>query len=462
MSGAVETEPALSTAGDSAARPVAEALAWLWRLGPVAAAPGPGIVAFGGVDEADELAAAVRGGTAAAAVIIAADAGPATATVPEREVRHGIARFAPGARVNDDYVVFAGGRPVTRTRVGDHAVMLDDRVLAVGADLAGRWGYMGVYWALGPIEEFLLDVLERPLLKLPPLGSVRIDDVPGTAQLQLEDRAKTDDFADRRMRGLHEAYARNDARLSVAIPARALRDGEPVPLQEVWPKGIEALRDGVAAGVFDPVCHGWLHYDTEASDSETIEPREFLSLDEREAGRRIDAAVTWQREQLGAEPRTFVAPAWGYGEGALRALKERGLPAWHRAAAAPLITDGNPHETLIGAGHPVGGVFRLDYGSLQRLANAGIPPTPVLHGGLLDDRTGARILRDALIYARLWRKRDAARLPEVADIRWVGAADLVDRYRLHEGCGVRGSEPVLAPGAEAVVCDRDGSRLVRG
>lgn len=420
------------------------------------------MVAFGGVDEADELSAAVRAGSAAGAVIVAPQAGPATATVPERRIAHGVARFARGARVNDDFVVFGGGRPVTSTRVGDHAVLLDDRVLAVGGDLAGRWGYMGVYWALAPIEELLVGVLDRPLLKLPPLGSVRIDDVPGTAQLQLEDREKSDEFSTKRMRGLHEVYERNGARLSVAIPARALRDGEPVPLQEVWPMGMRALRDGVAAGSFEPVCHGWLHYDTEASTPEKIEPREFLGLDEQEAGRRIDAAVAWQREQLGQEPRTFVAPAWGYSDGALRALEARGLTAWRRAAAAPLIEGGVAHETLIGAGHPVGGVFRLDYGSLQRLAQAGIPPTPVLHGGLLDDRTGARIVRDALIYARLWHRRDAVRLPEIEGIKWIGAAELVDRYRLHEACGMRGAEPVLAPGAEAVVRDRGGSRLVRG
>ena len=451
----------LAAAPDSAARPVAEALAWLWRLGPVEDAPAAGTVAFGGPEEGAELAAAVRAGSAAGAVVVAAQAGGAVGPVPERRERRGIARFASGARVHDDFVVFADGSPVVRTRVGNHAVLLADRVLAVGGDLPGRWGYLGVMWALAPLEDFLVEVLDRPLLKLPPLGSVRIDDVPGTAQMQLEDRAKTDEFATDRMLGLLAVYRDAGAKLSVAIPARGLRDGEPVPIEEVWPRGIAALREGVEAGVFDPVCHGWLHYDDALRAEGKIEAREFLRLSEDEAGRRIDAALEWQREHLG-EPSTFVAPAWGYSEGALRALAERGLPAWHRAAPGPLIVGGNPRETLIGAGSPIGGVFKLDYGSLQRLAAAGVPPTPVLHGGLLDDRLAARILRDALVYARLWRRRDAARLPAVGGIGWIGAGELVERYRAHGQSEIRDGRAVLPAGAEAVLRGPDGTRAVRG
>lgn len=454
-------EGSLAAAAESGARPLAEALAWLWRLGPVADEPAAGQVAVGTMAEADAILGAVRSGVAAGGIIVAPEPGPQAGAVPARAIRRGVARFAPGARVYDDFVVFADGRAIVQTRVGKHAVLLADRVLAAGGDVVGRWGYMGAYWALAPIEELLVELLDRPLLKLPPLGSVRIDDVPGTAQLQLEDREKDDEFSAKRMSGLHRTYRDAGARLSVAVPARALRDGEAVPLQEVWPKGMQALREGVAGGTFDPVCHGMMHFDAEASTDERIEPREFLRLDEAEAGRRIDTAVAWQREQLG-EPKTFVAPAWGYSEGALAALAARGMPAWHRAAPGPLIVAGNPRETLVGAGAPEGGVFRLDYGSLQRLAAAGIPPTPVLHGGLLDDRLTARVKRDALIYARLLHKRDAARLPEVAGIRWIAASELVDRYRAHDAAEVRGTEPVLPDGAEAVLRDASGARPVHG
>jgi hypothetical protein len=333
--------------------------------------------------------------------------------------------------------------------------------LALGADLVGRWGRLGAFWALGTIEDFLVETLQRPVLKLPPLGSVRLDDAPGTAQMQLEGRAKDDGAAARRIQGLADSYRSSGARLSVAVAGRGLVDDEPVPLEQVWPRGVEALARGVADGVFEPVCHGLLHYDPAASEDGHVEPREFLRLDEEEAGRRLDAALEWQAESLGARARTFVAPAWGYSPGALAAAAKRSLPAWHRAAPEPLLVDGNPRETLIGAGGK-GGVHRLDYGSLVRLAEAGVPPTPALHGGLMDDRLTTRVARDAVAYARLLRKRDAPRLPTVGGLRWIGAGELVERLAAHDASEVRGGEAVLAPGAEAVLRTPGGRSLVRG
>jgi hypothetical protein len=339
-------------------------------------------------------------------------------------------------------------------------VLAADRVLALGADLVNRWGWLGALWALTPVEEFLLEVLDRPRLKLPPLGAIRLDDAPGTAQTQLEGRDKTDEVAAKRIERLRGAYGKSGAKLAVAVAARGLVDGEPVPAEQVWPQGIEALARGVAEGVFEPVCHGWLHFSGPAERAKKVNPREFGDLDEDEAGRRIDAARRWQNELLGADPQTFVAPSWGYSDGTLAALRSRGLPAWHRAEPGPLLVDGNPRETVIGAGSPLGGVFRLDYGSLVRLARAGLPPTPALHGGLMDDRLAARIARDAFAYARLMLKRDADRLPAIPGIRWVGAAELVDRYRAHDASEVNGEEPVLAEGAEAVLRRRSETRTV--
>ncbi len=407
-------------------------------MGPIQDAPWPGAVAIGGLPEAAELSAAVGEGRAAGAIVLAPEPGPDAGPVPARRRVEGAARFAPGAAVFDQHTVFAGGAAVVRTRLGAHAVLTSPRVLAVGADLAGRWGWLGAYWALVPIEEFLVEVLERPLVKLPPIGAVRLDDSPGTPQQQLEGRAKDDRQARRRIERLLAVHRGARAPLSVAVVARGLRDDEPVPAEEVWPTAISALADGVAEGVFEPVCHGWLHYDAGATNDSAVEPREFLTIDEDEAGRRIDAALDWQRTVLGAAARSFVAPAWGYSSGALRALAKRSLPAWQRAAPGPLIVDGNPRETLIGAGHPFGGVHGLQYGSLVRLAASGVPPTPVLHGLLLDDRLAARAPRRLPTIARLMRSRDAHRLPSVGGIRWVGAAELIERYQEHDSTRVEG------------------------
>jgi hypothetical protein len=384
-------------------------------------------------DEVEPLCAAVRERRCAGAIVLASDPGAELGPLPARRSVEGVAKFASGARVFDRHTVFAGGRPVVETRLGVHAALIEDRVLALGADLAGRWGRLGAFWALVPIEGFLLELVDRPILKLPPVGAVRLDDAPGTAQMQLQGRDKSDEVMARRIGRLLTTYRDAGAPLSVAVAARGLRDGEPVPSEEVWPKGIELLSRGAAEGVFEPIAHGWLHYDPQASTAERVEPREFADLDEPEAGRRIDAAIDWQRQFFG-EPRTFVAPAWGYSDGTLRALAKRQLPAWHRAAAEPLIVDGNPRETLIGPGGS-GGVHRLDYGSLVRMAQSGLPPTPALHGGLMDDRLTSRVFRDAAGYARLLRKRDAHRLPGVEGIRWIGAAELVDLYRAHDVAG---------------------------
>ena len=91
-------------------------------------------------------------------------------------------------------------------------------------------------------------------------------------------------------------------------------------------------------------------------------------------------------------------------------------------------------------------MFRLDYGSLVRLAQAGLPPTLALHGGLMDDRLESRILRDASGYARLFLRRDAHRLPRIEGIRWVGAAELVDLDRAHGRSEVVDGEPRPAAG----------------
>ncbi len=420
----------------SSVRPLAEALSWLWRLGPVADRVTAQTVGIGDAGEAEELSARVRGGEAVGAIVLAPEPGPELGPLPARRRVAEVARFAPGARVFDEHTIFAGGQPVVRTRVGIHATLVGEGVLAVGADLVGRWGRLGAFWALGPIGDFVVERTGRKLLRLAPVGVLRLDDAPGTAQMQLEGRAKDDRVATRRIERLVATYRDHGARLNVAVAARALLDGEPVPLEEVWPRGVAALRDGVAQGVLEPVCHGWLHYDSAATTEERVEPREFLNLDEAEAGRRLDAAIAWQAEQLGP-PRTFVAPAWGYSRGTLAAAAQRSLPAWHRAAPEPLLVDGNPRETLIGAGGP-GGVHRLDYGSLVRLAQAGVPPTLALHGGLIDDRLTSRVARDAFAYARLLRRRDAHRLPAVGGLRWIGAGELVERLEAHAASEVRG------------------------
>ena len=329
-------------------------------------------------------------------------------------------------------------------------------VLRIGADPDAEWGRFGVHRLLEAVSGYLLARLDRPLVLLPRIGMLRIDDLPGTAQHQLEGRAKTDRRQRRRLRRYVRAAARAGAVLNAAVPAEAFRDGERVPLDEVWPGSIAALREGVGRGAVEPVCHGLLHLDTARLEQGAVEFREFAQLSEEEAGRRIDAAREWQARALG-EASTFVAPAWAYSEGALAAAASRGIPCFTRCEPGETYAPGLISETLKGGL----GIEGLDYRPLARMAAAGLPPTMVLHGTMIDVRAGSISLPgDLLTAARLWLRRDLSRLPSVEGLRWLGAGAYAEALDLHDRIAVLDGEVTLPPGARARVVERAGEREV--
>jgi len=456
---AAVTQPLTHTASDgddgrlfalhgSGAAGAAGSLAWLWRLGPVRSTPAPDAVAIGTVDEAGELAGLLGARRLAGVVVLAAGAGPADGAVPGRQVASGVASFGRRARVSGDFTVFRGGAAAASSSLGVHAVR-DGRTLVLGIDPETAWTQLRAFWALRALADFLPGALERPLVTLPPVGCARVDDLPGTAQLQVEERAKPDWRQQARIRLLRAVYGSAGARLNVAVASGALAGGEKVPLDEVWPRSTAVLAAGVRSGAFEPVCHGWLHLDPDELEHGRVQFREFLELDEAEAGRRLDAAMAWQESVLGARPATFVAPAWGYSEGALAAAAARGLPAWQRPALVPMLHRGNPHESVDSGFR---GMQKLDYEPFTAMAALGLPPTPVLHGGLFDLRVPQlRADRDFVTLLRLLAWRDILRLPRVRGVRWVGAGELVDLLRDHDRIAVRGSEVTLNDARHAVV-----------
>ena len=282
---------------------------------------------------------------------------------------------------------------------------------------------------------FLIERLGRPLVALPAIGCLRLDDFPGTAELQLLGAAKPDARQRRRAYAIVRRLARARARLIVAVAGRALRDGGEVPLDDVWPSAVAALAEGVRRGVLEPASHGLLHLDTRARAEGRVDPREFAALDEPEAGRRIDLAGAWLEAHVGA-PRSFVAPAWGYGPGALAAADARGLPTWLPPAPAAMMSGTRLRETLA-VGLP--GLHGLDYAPLRRLAAIGLPPTVIFHGRLLDDRIPRlRAARDVAGAVRLARAPDLWRLMRLEGVRWTGAAELAEALRRHERIEVDG------------------------
>ena len=428
----MSADPGLFAPEGSSARAMADALAWLWRLGPVRAEPGPGAVAIGGLDDAAGCSALVRAGRLFGAVIFAERPGDAAGPVPPRALRSGVARL-PGGSVRGDFLVFDRADGLVRSTLGVHAVR-DGSLLMLGASSAS-WGRLELAWVLDTVARFLSATLGRPLVRLPPIGCLRWDDVPGTAYEQLDGAAHSDRRQRARVARVLRACRRRRASVNLAVPVSGLSAGRETPIDRVWPETVATIARGAASGAFEIVAHGTVHFDTGARAEGRLDPREFARLDAAEAGRRIDASVGWLREHVGA-PETFVAPAWGYSEGTLEAARRRGMLTWQPAAPGPLLdATGAIHETL-DTGLP--GLTGVDYRPLAQLARAGLPPVLVIHGTLLDYRVmNLRRPRDAPVAARLAMRRDLLRLLAVRGVRWVRAGELVERLRDHAGTDAR-------------------------
>lgn len=431
----------------------AAALAWLWRLGVPLTEPDADAVGLGVAADQETLVPLLESGRLAGVVLFAGEEGPADGVLPPRRLARGIAHFQGGGALRAELPVFDGGTPAVRSSLGAHAVR-EDGVLALAAGPDTACADLRGFWAISALAAFLVERLRRPLVMLPPVGCVRLDDVPGTAQHQAQGIAHSDRRARRRIERLRRTYSATDARLNVAVCSRALVDSEEAPLDEVWPGSVAALAEGVDDGVFEPVCHGYLHLDLDLLEEDgTVEYREFRDLDEAEAGRRLDASLAWQEERLGRRPETFVAPAWSYSEGAFAAAAARRLPAWVPAAAAPMLEGDRVHESV---DNGFRGMHRLGYAPLLTLAAHGVPATPVLHGGLLDRRARQlRETRDVLTAARLGVARDLLRIPRLRGLRWIGTGELVRMLREHDGIEVRGSEVSLDGAGHAVLFEGD-------
>ncbi|MBM3666216.1 MAG: hypothetical protein FJW90_01820 [Actinobacteria bacterium] len=429
----------------SGIRPFADTIGWLWRV-PVTDSPSGRSVGIGTIEDGVELEALVASRQLAGAAVFGSRPGPDQGRVPGRQRLAGTARFGPGLATQGDFTVLHGpGRAVAESSFGAHALR-DGSWLTLGFDPVASWGTLQHFWALRPLADFLAELLQRPMAMLPPLGMVRYDDVPGTAEQQLKGETKSDAHVRRRLRRILGAYRRAGAVINVAVACRALDGDREVPLESIWPGSLEMLREGIAEGYVEQVCHGYLHLDRDRSGPDEIEPREFARLDRPEAHRRIEAALEWGTSILGARPRTFIAPNWGYSSGSLEALGEIGLPAWLPFRFGPLVDGPNARETLVST---VNGIHDLDYAPLAALAAAGLPPYVTIHGGLMDARfDGLRGLRHAGALARLALRRDLVRLPGVPGIRWVGSGELMERLRAHDRVEVAGAEIRSPDGVE--------------
>lgn len=439
-------------------RAVADAIAWLWRLGAVRERPAADAVGLGWQEDAVHLQHELDAGRLAGTAVFASRPGPEVGPVPGRQLLRGVADFGAGRRIVGSFTVLHGGTACLSSSLGVHAVR-DGAQLVVGGDLDASWGTIAGSWMLDPLAELLVSTLDRPLVQIPPIGWVRYDDVPGNAYQQLAGRDHPDPYWKKRIGRVVEAFSTAGAKINLAITARALEDGALVGLERVWPEAMKALAEGVGAAVIEPVCHGLSHVEPAALARMEADPREFRSVDEERAGEMLDESLGWLERVLGERPGTFVAPTWSYGPGVRAALASRGLAAWLPATPAPLVDGMFANETLVST---LDGLWGLDYEPLRDLADAGLPPTLVVHGGLFDPRVSTlRSPRHAPTLARLAQRRDLFRVPWVEGVEWIGATDLHRRLRAHGEITVTGAEVSLPPGASAIVRDRHGRRLQR-
>jgi hypothetical protein len=410
-------------------RRFAEAVAWLWRLGPVGEGPDPGAVCIGHHDEFERIERMLRGGEVAASVVFVSRPGPIEGRLPSRARLTGTAEFETGSVEGQFVCLHGGGEAAVASSLGVHATR-EGKTIVFGLDPETCWGALDGYWMWPALRSFLEEALGRTLAALPPVGLLRYDDVPGTAYHQKIGAAKSDRKARRRAEEVIDAFSAAGAKFNIALSSRGLLDDAEVPLDEVWPSATAAYAEAVARGVAEPVCHGYLHLAAGPLARGEFDPREFADEECGEAGRKIDVTMDFIEQTTGFRPSTFVAPTWGYGEGVLEALAVRDLIAWQPPEPGPLLDERGLHETLFST---VEGQHGLDYRPLRAMAEAGVPPTIVLHGGLLDQRMQRlKRDRDVVTAARLSLRRDLHRLPRVEGIEWVGATDLLSSLRAHE------------------------------
>lgn len=414
MTGTSDVRGAFVVSPGSPLEPLTKALEWLWRPDPALGRVGFALEA--GRSALEEL---IGAGELSGAIVFAE---------PERRAV-GEGRFADGMQLRGDFGLLPdSGETWVRSSLGTHATA-SERVLTLAAPADGGWGTLRLAWVAEAISRFCEERLGIGLRRLPPVGCLRLDDIPGTAEFQLEDRAKDDATQLKLAKALTRAASDAGAVLNVAVACRALGpDKEPVPLEEVWPEAVKELRAGVERGAIEPVCHGWLGLVPDALERGEVDFHEYGALEAGEAEALLRQVVRWQRLNLGAA-ETFVAVDWTYGTGTRLAASSMGLVSWLRPSPGPLVEPGAVRETLAG---PLEGLAGVDFSPLSVLARAGVPPTVTLHGRSLDRRRESFDLpRDAPALAKAMVKRDIFRLLELDGVKWLGANAFAQTLAAH-------------------------------
>lgn len=181
------------------------------------------------------------------------------------------------------------------------------------------------------------------------------------------------------------------------------------------------LRAWAADGI-EMFLHGFYHRDDGGHEGTadrlrarfmTASEGEFLGLSQDEATRRIASGRSLIEDVIGREIDGFVAPAWLYGDGALRALRDAALPiaedhlrVWSplsgaKLASGPVITWAS--RTPMRLASSLAAAAALRHAPL-RVLRVGVHPPDVRHQALV--KSIERTLTGALKNRRAGRYSD--------------------------------------------------------
>jgi hypothetical protein len=236
----------------------------------------------------------------------------------------------------EQVVIRGQGPPVTPVQVEDGMqvlVSLDEVPiityrrphLFVGADP----------WQLGvPSVPMLYKILSNWLIHetgyrhrmLKPYAVVRLDDLPTTAEeLKRHFASSHTDWKRSRIIRRLRRFARHTAtKLTLMYSSHFRRqDGNLASIASIMPRSIREMALGVKQGVFEIGSHGMIHLRDPATAQSSLDPGEFLDLDEQDTALHLDTCAEEIVQLFGVRPHTFVAPAWRYRPGVTKKVAAR-------------------------------------------------------------------------------------------------------------------------------------------
>lgn len=243
---------------------------------------------------------------------------PFTQGLPVRVSVYGDAPVVTPLIIEDGMEVLASldGVPVITSR-RNH--------LFVGAD-PWQLGVPSVPVLYKILSNWLIDQVRLPVRLLEPYAAIRLDDLPTTAE-ELKSLATWRKMDARRARTVARLrrFARHASTKFTIMYSSHWRDHDDglKTISSIMPCSIEQMQLGVKEGVFEIGSHGMVHLRNISSSDASLDPREFLDLNERETEDHLQTAEREIFALFGAAPRSFVAPAWGYRPGVTKKIASK-------------------------------------------------------------------------------------------------------------------------------------------